>query len=201
MADGDLKYPATGLDSFYSVDLANIWYAVTSGGQPVNTVNLSNSKAVNMIMGTYPSGTTCNFDLSPIELQYKVGDKLKVSVTGLVFRTQSPNPLTSPVEDITILNRTSELAAGIGANMLYTTPSSTPDQFKEFNLADNITNSRNFGLSTAAQIGFIDCVSLPNYAADMPFPNSNIRLEVTGGAIMDAAFESYIIVETEKILP
>jgi len=30
MADGDLKYPATGLDSFYSVDLANIWYALGS---------------------------------------------------------------------------------------------------------------------------------------------------------------------------
>ncbi len=79
MAQGNLAFPATGLDSFVSVDLANIWNVLSGGGsgavQPVRQL---------LISGFFPTVNDITFSLFPLVVFY-AGKNISIKVLSLTY--------------------------------------------------------------------------------------------------------------------
>lgn len=94
MAEENLKFPATGLDSFtkngLGVDLANIWNVINN----LNPV-AQDKNQVFTILGTVLGTPAAQlfFDLSIINASYPISTNIKISVLSLNFGIETPNPV------------------------------------------------------------------------------------------------------------
>jgi len=195
MADGDLKYPATGLDSFYSVDLANIWNAIENLNG--NITNASNEKGVYMIAGTLPAANQISFDLSTAFSNYNAGDRLKITVLGLSFVTVTPSPILATQEAVTVALNGTEV--GVLLSNFFETPANNINQLKAINLSSTTCRQTQYGQSSAALIGFTDCIVIPEYLVILPSPNPTIDLNV-GSGITFLLANTFITIQIEKVL-
>ncbi len=80
MAQGNLAFPATGLDSFVSVDLANIWNVLSGGG----TGSAPTKKRQFQIDGAYFTNQLIGFPLTALDAVYGT-EPIKITIQKFTY--------------------------------------------------------------------------------------------------------------------
>lgn len=131
-ADGNLKYPATGKDSFILLDQANIWLAITqiAGGSSTGV------KAVYTISASVVSPQQIRFEFAALINAFPLGQKLKVTFLALRFVTR----VTDPPAVNNIINLSALLSDGTNSRLLANIIADTANQNNFINVTIDIKN-------------------------------------------------------------